>query len=314
MVGSTGKVMKEAYFKGNKGLKTFLTGPLDPEHNRLKLFCQICKTNWSIFSKGAREMIRHYGSESHLRKDQRWKFEHLRSVDKVTWQVRHEVRGQDVQILTALELEKEKPLFENAVLVDNGDKHPFDDDYMAGVTSSASFEEIKLYADFLDRLLCSLRWRHPRLEFLVESSGHCGQPQRTFHTSWVGGINIDCKYFLLLICGVLGSPSFHRHNQFIMILDDLPPLWQEDIAHHVNISSKYSFQVESTGLYCVVSIRFWKGDYLSTARPMRYRLASDPAAGMLTEIAQISSFLSVQHQIVSVSRKSLWIDSDTGAV
>ena len=95
MVGSTGKVMKEAYFKGIKWAKTFVTGPLDPEHNRLKFHCQICKTNWSIFSKGAREMIRHYQSESHLRKDQRWRFEHLRSVDKVTWQVRHEVRGKD---------------------------------------------------------------------------------------------------------------------------------------------------------------------------------------------------------------------------
>ena len=144
LTGSTGKVMKEAYFKGIKWTRTFVTGPLDPEHNRHKFYCQLCKSNISIFSKGAREIIRHYQSESHLRKDQRWRFEHLRSVDKVTGQLRHEFRGRDGHILTALELEKEKPLFENAVLVDIGDKHPFYDDYMAGVTSSSSFEEIRL--------------------------------------------------------------------------------------------------------------------------------------------------------------------------
>ena len=74
-----------------------------------------------------------------------------------------------------------------------------------------------------------------------------------------------------------------------------------DIAHHVNISSKYSLEFESTGLHCVVSIRFWKGDNLSTVCLLRYRLASDPAAGMLTAIARIFSFLSRQPKLVSVS-------------
>ena len=72
LAGSTGKVMKEAYFKGIKWTKTFVTGPLDPEHNRHMFYCQICKTHVSIFSKGAREIIRHYQTELHLRKDQRW--------------------------------------------------------------------------------------------------------------------------------------------------------------------------------------------------------------------------------------------------
>ena len=125
---STGKVMKEAYLNGIKWTRTFVTGPLDPEHNRHKFYCQICKTNVSIFSKEAREIIRHYQTESHLRKDQRWRFEHLRIADKIIGQLKHEVRGKDGHVLTALELEKEKPLFENAVLVDIGDKHPFYDD------------------------------------------------------------------------------------------------------------------------------------------------------------------------------------------
>ena len=41
--GRTGKIMKEAYFKGIQWTRTFVTGPLDPEHNKHKFYCQICK-------------------------------------------------------------------------------------------------------------------------------------------------------------------------------------------------------------------------------------------------------------------------------
>ena len=92
--GRTGKIMKEDYFKGIQVTRTFVTGPLDPEHNKLKFYCQICKTNVSIFSKGAREIVRHFQCESHFRKDQRWRFEHLKKKDKVTGRIVHEVRGK----------------------------------------------------------------------------------------------------------------------------------------------------------------------------------------------------------------------------
>ena len=71
VVGKPGKVKKEAYFKGINWTKTFVTGPLDPVHNKHKFYCQICKPNVSLKSKGARKIIRHFQSESHLRKDQR---------------------------------------------------------------------------------------------------------------------------------------------------------------------------------------------------------------------------------------------------
>ena len=78
--------------------------------------------------------------------------------------------------MTALELEKERLLFENAVLVDIGDKHPFYDDYMAEVTSSASFEEIKLCTQisFIGYFLPQSGNIHV-MELRVESSGHCSQ-------------------------------------------------------------------------------------------------------------------------------------------
>ena len=37
--GRTGKIMKEAYFKGSQWTRTFVTGSLDPEHNKHKFYC-----------------------------------------------------------------------------------------------------------------------------------------------------------------------------------------------------------------------------------------------------------------------------------
>ena len=138
-----GKVMKSSYFKGIQWTKVFVTGPLDPVHNKHKFYCQICKTNVSIYSKGAREIIRHYRSEGHLRKDQRWRFEHLGKVDKISGNVIHSVRGRDGQIFTPFELEREKPLFESVPLVDIGPRFPFYDEYMSGAGGLTNFEDIR---------------------------------------------------------------------------------------------------------------------------------------------------------------------------
>ena len=143
-VGRPGKIMKAAYFKGIQWTKVFVTGPLDPVHNKHKFYCQICKTNVSIYTKGAREIVRHYQSETHLRKDQRWRFEHLSRVDKLSGQTVHAVRGKDGHLLSALELEKEKPHFESAPLVDIGPRFPFYDDYMASAGGIACPEDLRL--------------------------------------------------------------------------------------------------------------------------------------------------------------------------
>ena len=142
--GRTGKIMKEAYFKGIQWTRTFVTGTLDPEHNKHKFYCQICKTNVSIFSKGAREIVRHFQCESHFRKYQRWRYEHLKKKDKVTGRIVHEVRGKKGQLLTPLELEREIPFFMQAPLVETGCSYPFYEDHMAGLGSIAGQEEIRL--------------------------------------------------------------------------------------------------------------------------------------------------------------------------
>ena len=66
--------MKEAYFKGMEGTRTFVSGPVDPKWNRYNFYCQICTANISIYSKGAREILKHHAIERHLRR-------HLRRIN-----------------------------------------------------------------------------------------------------------------------------------------------------------------------------------------------------------------------------------------
>ena len=85
------KIMKEAYFKGMEWTKTFVSGPVDLRWNLYKFYCQICKGNISIYGRGAREILRHHATERHLRKDQRWHYEHLATEDLITKVVKHHV-------------------------------------------------------------------------------------------------------------------------------------------------------------------------------------------------------------------------------
>ena len=52
-------------------------------------------------------------------------------MDEITGVKTHEVRGRNGLLLTPLELEKEKPFFENAQLVDIGGEFPFHEEYLA---------------------------------------------------------------------------------------------------------------------------------------------------------------------------------------
>ena len=58
MLCMPGKIMKDAYFEGIQWTRTFVSGPVDPIHNKFKFYCMLCKTNVSIYSKGAREIPR----------------------------------------------------------------------------------------------------------------------------------------------------------------------------------------------------------------------------------------------------------------
>ena len=302
----TGKIMKEAYFKGIQWTRTFVTGPLDPEHNKHKFFCQICKTNVSISTKGAREIVRHFQCESHFRKDQRWRFEHLRTKDKVTGQVVHEVRGKNGQVLTPLELEREKQYFMAAPLIETGCSYPFYEDYMAGLGSLGTQAEVRLCVQISIVALFSPRCGDLNvLETLWSQIGTVTNHQTLFSpydwgsstlsvsivNSWFQGPSEVFVVYINPILVVLFQTIFH--HIFLCGVSD--------IAHHVSTSGYYSLEFETKGTYSYLSIRFWKKDTLCVVKLFRYRTASEPAAGVLMAISRLLSVLSVQPQIVSVS-------------
>ena len=140
-VWRSNKVMREELFEGISWARTFVTGPMDPKWNPYKFYCQICKGNVSIYGRGVKEILRHHGTERHLRRDQRWRYEHLSVEDPVTKTIRHYVRDENGKLLTPYELELEYPKFKDVTLVDIGEKLPFYDEAMAGNTHMTSSSE-----------------------------------------------------------------------------------------------------------------------------------------------------------------------------
>ena len=72
-----GVPMREEFFSKIGWTRSFISGPADPLHNPHMVWCHICKKNFSIKSKGPYEILRHHRTKRHLRRDQRWRYEHL---------------------------------------------------------------------------------------------------------------------------------------------------------------------------------------------------------------------------------------------
>ena len=86
-----GVPMREEFFSKIGWTRSFISGPADPLHNPHMVWCHICEKNFSIKSKGPYEILRHHRTERHLRRDQRWRYEHLRSTDPITGKTQHPV-------------------------------------------------------------------------------------------------------------------------------------------------------------------------------------------------------------------------------
>ena len=119
------------------------------------VWCHICKKNISVKTKGTLEILRHHRTEKHLRKDQSWRYEHLKSVHPVTGKVQQRVRGRNGKVLSKIELAKELPHFIHAELVDIGERFPFYDDFVKGTATalvtpaSRAKTQIHLVGDFV---------------------------------------------------------------------------------------------------------------------------------------------------------------------
>ena len=119
------QVLKSTKSVGMSWTRTYACGLKDPLNNKYKFYCQLCKVNLSCKTKSALEVLRHHKSDKHLRRDQRWRYEHLKSIDPVTGILRYEVRYKHGQILDPYQLQKELPNFMNTPLIDLGPKFPF---------------------------------------------------------------------------------------------------------------------------------------------------------------------------------------------
>ena len=149
--------MREEFFSKIGWTRFFLSGPADPLHNPHMVWCHMCKKNFSVKTKGVVEILRHHRTEKHLRKDQRWRYEHPRSVDPVTEKIQHRVRGRNGKILSKVELAQELPKFIHTELVDVGERFPFYEDYLKGSTTalvtpqSRAKTQICLIGDFIQK-------------------------------------------------------------------------------------------------------------------------------------------------------------------
>ena len=154
-VSQRGVPMREEFFAKIGWTRSFISGPADPLHNPYMVWCHICKKNFSIRTKWTMGILRHYRTERHLRRDQRWRYEHLKSTDPVTLKTQHRVRGKNGKILTRLELAKELPKFIHAELVDIGERFPFYEDFIRGRTTplvtpeSRARTQLCMVADFI---------------------------------------------------------------------------------------------------------------------------------------------------------------------
>ena len=143
-VWRSNKMMREELFDGLGWASTFVSGTMEPRWNPYKFYCQICKGNVSIYGRGAKEILRHHATERHLRRDQRWRYEHLSLEDPVTKTIRHNVRDRNGKLSTPYELELEYPKFKDVAQVDIGEKLPFYDEAMAGNNHMKSSSESRV--------------------------------------------------------------------------------------------------------------------------------------------------------------------------
>ena len=127
---------EKSSFPKSDGLGPSFLGSADPPHNPHMVWCHVCKKNFSIKSKGPYEILRHHRTERHLRRDQRWRYEHLRSTDPITGKIQHRVRGGNEKIQSKVELAKELPKFIHVELVDIGERFPFYEDFVKGSTTA----------------------------------------------------------------------------------------------------------------------------------------------------------------------------------
>ena len=176
----------------------------------------------------------------------------MKKKDSVTGRIVHEVRGKKGQILTPLELEREKPFFMQAPLVEMGCSYPFYEDHMAGLGSIAGQEEIRLCVQISLVALFAPRCGDLHvLESLWSQIGTVTNHQSLFSPYKWGSttLTVSINYFQprglsrLLWTGYI----FIHANLFQTIFHHIFLYGISDIAYQVNATGQYSLEFETQG-------------------------------------------------------------------
>ena len=272
------QILKSTYSKGMTWTRTFVCGPMDPLENRYSFYCLICQMNLSCKSKGAQEVLRHHRTEKHLRKDQRWRYEHLRTTDPVSGRTRYEVRDRHGRVLEPYELERELPNFIDVELVEVGPKLPFVDEVESGICRPSTDEETRHQVQMsLVGTFLVTSGDSSALEGLWSNVGVFANRQEMFADFEWGKDHILTMLHQFSLCII------------------------RDIGHHIGLKGIYSLEFEKGVPFSRLFIRFWKNDSLVRVLLCRFSRASGYPNGHLGCIAEIVSALSTKPDIVSCS-------------
>ena len=255
--------MREEFFAKIEWTRSFISGPADPIHNPHMVWCHMCRKNFSIKSKGPLEVLRHHRTEKNRRRDQRWRYEHFRSVDPVSGKIQHRVRGRNSKKLSKIELAGEMPKFFHSELVDIGERFPFYDDFIRGRTTplvtpeSHAKTQLCLVGEFIpshgDLSVLRNMWEKVS-SFTDNQAALCdfdwGDERVTVSISL--GKSIAGKSNFVLGSFFLFQAKFQHFFNCNM----------NDIAEHVASEQCFGFEFEDKGASRLMSLRFWKGQEL----------------------------------------------------
>ena len=252
------------------------------------------------------EILRHHRTEKYLRRDQRWRYEHLKSTDPVTLKTQHRVRGRNGKILSKMELAKELHKFMNVELVDIGERFPFYEDFVRGRSTplitpeSRARTQLNMVADFIQSHgdIAILRSMWAKISsFTDHQASLCdfdwGEDRMT--------VSIFCFPLPRVYLPTLSGYTLGFF--FSAIFQHLFNCAMSDIADQISTLQWQCFalEFEDQGPNRFMLVRFWKGQYLCKVIVCRSGLPTTNLTGELGSLARMLSSISTKADIVACS-------------
>ena len=249
------------------------------------------------------EILRHHRTEKHLRKDQRWRYEHLKSTYPITLKTQHRVRGRNGKILTKLELAKELAKFINTELVDIGERFPFYEDFIRGRTTplitpeSRARTQLGMVADFIQNHgdIAILRSMWAKISSITDHQASLcdfdwGEERMTLRILF---LYIRISSFSGWLCfGLLDFQAMFQHFFNCAM---------SDVADQISTLQCFALEFEDQGPNRFMSVRFWKGQTLCRVVVCRSGLPTTDVTWELGSMARLLPATSTKADVVACS-------------